>query len=1697
MVASLALTLTRSVESILLGYDLPDGIVEADVKSFFERHQSVITKLIETELQSASNAQAPSGTSGQSPPTTVAKRTRANLAALQALLRVETGQQNNGDSERLRAYTGWGGLSIDKIRGQFTGGMPVPDSSALIHEYYTPTQVTDAVASIVARVLPGLPRHGDHVDMLEPSAGIGRFVDSILKGVPAKDIHVHAVEVSDGSARILQALHPSIDLYKQTFESFVVNNPELHGTLGLVVANPPYGPRGASKTEDPDRSYRDSRAYAYFLRRALDMLAKDGMGVFVIPAGFMSGTGKKAKKLREQVLRRHHLMASYRLPSGLFPGAQLVTDLLFFRARGGELAEVAQEDRQILDGLYYELYPDNILGVEVGKVSTDSDVTALPRWGYQVRGTFTKLPAWQPRALCVGCGILTPFRPASGAKLKKASNVVRKLGTADTSGLPHAVQRAVALGARVDRYLAAVGAGKGSVAAALHADLVEALQSWVSVHGVPKRHADLVGKRHDIPEVGRFLTAFDSNGSLISGIAKTPEGGSPLAHAQGNITKLAEWLRSTRADVTRSALVQAWASASQVSLMTAHRALGDKTDDLERNGWRPVNPDLWMHPDDFATGELWPRLDVIDGALLGDEPRWTDEATLQSMHDELMAAIEPMPLEDIGVIEPRAQWLPTDMLSAWIASEFGANVTLTRVGGMLQPVDVDYVTDTRKGTIGTVTGSAAWFIGYCNHDFTLFSPPRPGQHEKKTLDDVRLEYGKEWTMSWESWVRADRTRVHRIERLYNRTMRGFVTPKYADGPLGLARWAVGPKAIALHPHQNAGTRRVVANNGGLLGYDVGVGKTFTACAILARMRELGRKRPVILVPNSIIWKWAADIAKVLPDYEVLVVGSERRQVKSGARKGQWTSRTDTPDERAEKWTRFQSGEADVVLCTYSVFGRTSLNVEWVEQYVDGNPAVKRMIEIERRNAEGKKKRTERQEAIVKEGARAWVAERLELPAGHLPDPGIAWDDLGIDLLIVDEAQNFKNLYLPESREGGVPRFMGNAGKGSQRAWQLDFRAASVRERSAGGGVVLLSATPAKNSPLEFYSMIQYIDGEAWERLGIYDSEAFISRFLEIELEQTLNSRMAMVKRSAVVGFMGLDELRSVIFRYGEILTGEDVGLVLPEATVEFIELDMSAEQEDRYADLVTEMEDALNDREKAGQVLGILARMSLVCIHARLDGGYKWKTALASGVDPHSPKFDAIAERIARVPRCGHIVFLDNTAGHAWLKQTLIAYGIAADRIAVLSAETAKAPADRLRIANEFNGSDEQAPLYDVVICNQVAYEGIDLQRRTCSIHHADLPWEPATLQQRNGRGVRQGNTLSTIAIYYYFAARSLDGLRFNLISGKLGWMKQLIKSTDRATTNPGATLNLGKKDILMMISRDPEATRKQLEAMEQAAIAENMRKVAEAAGRRLRTAAARFRGAERQAVDEDAAQEREEAESVLAELEDVDPAAWPYFEAAKRVRHTDIVVTPAGVPLYEGLLLRPRDENVPPVLIGRVEARQVGRLVGGAHGWTRWQKMDLSAFDELLSSRDVEYAATMTVDEHQTIVGAMKDIAGGGWDSPYLTYSMAGAACDAWLTTFWANHASAVIEAVGKARFSYVPGVRNGVLRAATIPSYGAAGIDFDQVLPPTKAGWARFSELFNTLSAEQRRAGRLLARHWWGRSPPTNRRDATVEAS
>ncbi|MCA9695618.1 MAG: hypothetical protein KC636_38930, partial [Myxococcales bacterium] len=274
---------------------------------------------------------------------------------------------------------------------------------------------------------------------------------------------------------------------------------------------------------------------------------------------------------------------------------------------------------------------------------------------------------------------------------------------------------------------------------------------------------------------------------------------------------------------------------------------------------------------------------------------------------------------------------------------------------------------------------------------------------------------------------------------------------------------------------------------------------------------------------------------------------------------------------------------------------------------------------------------------------------------------------------------------------------------------------------------------------EFYNLIQYIDPRAWTRIGIHDPEAFIDRYIRIEPRLVPNSALEPVTRQAVVGFKNLDELRGVIFRYGEFRTAKDVGIKLPQPRKHTVEVDMDDRQEAKYELGIEMIEEALESPGPSPQLLGLTTRLGLVALHGDGDEGYEWETAeggvgrrkipveaLAAWLqrgwhrtgdaqegmvpilrdlprpDPRSAKFVAIARRIAATPDCGHIVFCEPKAAHRWLVTVLEEHGIPSERIAVMNGAVTKA-ADRQRIAKQFNGDAEQGiePDFDVVIANR------------------------------------------------------------------------------------------------------------------------------------------------------------------------------------------------------------------------------------------------------------------------------------------------------------------------------------------------------------------------------------------------------------
>jgi hypothetical protein len=1680
---------------------------------------------------------------------TAAARRDANIKAMWLAADLEAHPRPLTDDDRLTlaAYSDWGGIGIAKSLDKFPPGFDAPDTRQLIHAYFTPPRVCAEIARLVQPLLPGLVATDGRVHALEPAVGIGRF-PLALSGRGFETVTWHCVEFSKLSYKMLHALRPDIDLYQGPFEGWVAaHGADFAGRINLLISNPPYGQRSYATTEDPDRSYRYKRADDYFLRRGLDLLGPGGLGIYIIPSGFLTGMSKAAVALRTEVLRRHHLSTAFRLPNEVFSLANIVTDILVFRARETILADVDEADKFLIEGRYYEEFPGHILGTVVPNEAPKPGEPAKRGWhtsaeGYTVVGEFTALPpVLEERPICASCAheglpphAAPPPKPMSASKATPAQQLV------DNDERMLAVS---SLGRRVESFLASVANPDREPVGweELRHDLLE----WASVHGAPALDAEVLGlasaERGPLGKgppggAGWLLKAFLGRAAtLIPSLAERPQWMPRFSGNKNDPLQWGDYLYRSRKTLTIDELPGQDPSPLFAAGWSEDSLTPAWTERLDTRG-------QLVPPDEYLFGELWPKFDRAQArAALGDT-----QAAAQAK--QLIELIQPATFDEIEVT-PQDGFVPLDLLATWMATlNHGDPIALLRDKGLTLLANVAYE-DHNKG-LGGLSQEALLLLGWINHDYVVFQP-QAGETEK--VDDIRLAYAKEWTEGFRGWLDADPERQRIVEQRYQRARQGYRAHAYGSEPLKLARWN---PAIVLNPHQIAGARRLDANHGGGLGFDVGVGKTYTILAALALARQSGRaRRAVIVVPQPIAFQWVDNLGKALPDFRVVVIGINKKTIAHGLRRGLETSETDSPEERSRKWARFQGGEFDVAILTYDSLPRTQMDQASTLQFLEGVTAIEREVELKKRNAAKAKKGllkkyheerakldrkiekaleaaemkrrygttrknagdpdtlraqmvaldakhtktlTERQDAILIESVGEWLAQMLELPVGWKHDPDIVWNTMAVDWLAFDEGHNGKNLHMPSSREGGsVPKFMGNEGEGSKRAWHWFFRCCDVQSR--GGEVVVATATPASNSPVEFYNLVKLMDKDAWNKIGINDPEAFIDRFCLLEPQEVLNSEMETETRLACVGFKNLDELRSVIMKHWEFKTAKQAKLKLPVAKPGLVFVDMDAEQEVKYQQYVKEIEDALSKpKEGSHKILGLLAKMAMVAMHSQLDEKFDWKTASMVS-SPESPKFLALAAKILAQRGCGHIIFADYIAAHVWIRDVLVNAGIPIERIGVLNAVVAPSAADRQRIAREFNGDRRAgvAPRYDILIANTVGEEGVDLQERTCAIHHMDIGWTPKKTEQRNGRGVRQGNTLSNINIFYYIANRSQDGSRLDMVRGKENWISSLLGGDAKDTSNPAAQSTLSRKELLVLISRDPEKTRLRLEAAEAEREQERRVKVAKAASDSLRALVNRFERARTEPNPTIAAEFQSVARQKLAGLAKVPPDIWPWATWAAEAEHHSMLVPKEGGPVYESLrVAMPRllDRSVVEYAeFGRINSAgldlSIGTRVAGAAQWdfATLEKVVALHLEPGMRVAEGSGGPSWPADDQAGLDAAMtakwlprlRSGSGsiGAWEA--LNWTQAP---DRFVEEQWARWGEEIVRAMAStgswAAKLQIPAIRSGQLVFGLTSSTSA-------VLPPTAAGWQRFLEMA-PLSGEKFTVLEEVGWWWFNRGIP-----------
>jgi SNF2 family DNA or RNA helicase len=402
-----------------------------------------------------------------------------------------------------------------------------------------------------------------------------------------------------------------------------------------------------------------------------------------------------------------------------------------------------------------------------------------------------------------------------------------------------------------------------------------------------------------------------------------------------------------------------------------------------------------------------------------------------------------------------------------------------------------------------------------------------------------------------------------------------------------------------HPYQYGAVRRFSRNFGGVLGFDVGLGKTLTALAATQYCQSIGVKRKTgFVVPNATLTNWKKEAGKAYLDTsDCLFVGLV---VKNGK------SKIDAAQVKADLNAIRENRHAKIFM-TLEAFKMIPVRDETMAAYVTYLTENDDAYLLAEEDANKKK-------ANIAADAKSKNVKATGEKSGAIP----FFEDMGIDSLVLDEAHNYKNSKMTSSQFKGA-KYLADPSK-SQRGMDMQAKAWYVRGLTArNDGVLSLTATPVTNSPLEVYAMLTLALGEREVNAmyGVSGADSFMAGACDIE-ERDEENIVGIVRPIRV--FSGLQNaglLRRLLQTSAVIKTAEDVkadglNISVPDADEVDTSVDIGQEsfnkiiayKEEYILAVAAVMAGGASEEDKlAGSPFNLIRKMTKVINDPELDSG--------------------------------------------------------------------------------------------------------------------------------------------------------------------------------------------------------------------------------------------------------------------------------------------------------------------------------------------------------------------------------------------------------------------------------------------------------------------------------------------------------------
>ena len=1342
---------------------------------------------------------------------------QANVAAIKLLKYLEetTGQATPEQQEVLSRYVGWGGVA-----DAFDPDKPAWDAEySELKELLTPEEYAAARAStlnahytsptVIRAIYEAVEQMGFRTgNILDPSMGVGNFFGMLPESMAGS--RLYGVELDSISGRIAQQLYPKANITVAGFETT-----DRRDFYDLAIGNVPFG-----QYQVNDKAYNKLgfNIHNYFFAKALDQVRPGGVVAFVTSRYTMDA---KDSTVRRYLAQRAELLGAIRLPNNAFranAGTDVVSDILFLQKRDRPLdiapdwTQTGRTEEGFTVNQYFLDHPEMVLGRPIAESTQygKQDYTVAPIEGLEladqlhdavkyIRGTYQEaalpelgegedidesLPA-DPNVKNYSYTVVDGavyFRENS-RMVRPDLNATAEARVKGLVGLRDCVQRLIDL----EMDAAAPDAN-------IRAQMAE----------LNRRYDDFSAKYGLINDrANRLAFADDSSYYLLCALEVLDEDGR-LERKADMFTKrtIKPHEAVTTVDTASEALAVSISEKACVDMAYMEQLTGKTGEELadELRGvifrvpgqTEPDGTPHYVTADEYLSGNVRRKLRQAQRAAEQD-PAF-------AVNVEALTAAQPKDL-DASEIEVRlgATWIDKEYIQQFMYETFDTPFYLQR------SIEVHYTPFTAewqisgKNVVGQNNVAAYSTYGTSRANAYKILEDSLNLRDVRIYDTVedadgkerRVLNAKETTLAaqkqqairdaFRDWIWRDPERRQALVRQYNEEMNA-TRPREYDGS-HIVFGGMNP-AITLREHQKNAIAHVLYGGNTLLAHEVGAGKTFEMVGAAMEAKRLGLcQKSLFVVPNHLTEQWASEFLRLYPSANILV-----------------TTKKDFEKHNRKKFcARIATGDYDAIIMGHSQFEKIPISKERQERLLH-----EQIWEITEGIAEVEASGGERFTVKQLERTKKSLEARLEkLQAEDRKDDVVTFEQLGVDRLFVDEAHNYKNLFLYTK----MRNVAGLSTTDAQKSSDMFAKCRYMDEITGGRGVVFATGTPVSNSMTELYTMQRYLQYDRLQELGMAHFDCWASRFGEtvtaLELAPEGTGYRARTRFSK---FFNLPELMNLFKEVADIKTADQLHLPTPEVEYHNIVAQPTEQQQ--------EMVKALSERASlvhSGTVDPSQDNMLKITSDGRKLG---LDQRIINQLLPDEPgtKVNQCVNNIMQIWRDGEadkltqLVFcdistpqarpakkvakeLDNPTLHALedavpldepepaftvyedIRQKLIAKGV---------------PAEQIAFIHEANTEVRKKELFSKVRTGQVRVllgstakmgAGTNVQDRLVALHDLDCPWRPGDLAQRKGRIERQGNQNETVHVYRYVTEGTFDAYLWQTVENKQKFISQIMTS--------------------------------------------------------------------------------------------------------------------------------------------------------------------------------------------------------------------------------------------------------------------------------------------------------------------------------